>query len=129
MLIERQMREDEASLLHSSGRRRSADQYVDSMKMQLMFGVMVKALQFLKLADTNRIPVERTTLADMLAKWGAFPHADNGKCSGCDAAAAPSSEDPAIMVENVPPPHESKLLKIRNITLDVDLLEVRVNIP
>ena len=123
LYIEQQMREDEARLLSGHSRRRSADQYVDSMKMQLMFGIMVKAMQFLKLADTGRIPVVRTGLNDLLKRWGAFPHIDKGRCEGCDGV-PPSDTSPKLMVEHQPPPLESKVLKIRNIEINIDKIKV-----
>jgi hypothetical protein len=120
MLVEQQMREDDAALLNSSTRRRSADQFVDSMKMQLMFGVMVRAMQFLKLADTTRLPVERSTLQNLLYKWGAFRHVGDGNCPACDAVAANKTE---ACVEE-PPPLESKILRMQHVRLDLDKIEV-----
>jgi hypothetical protein len=120
MLVEQQMREDDAALLNSSTRRRSADQYVGSMKMQLMFGVMVRAMQFLKLADTTRLPVERSTLQSLLFKWGAFRHVGDGNCPVCDASAASKTE--AIVEE--PLPLESKVLRMQHVRLDLNKIEV-----
>lgn len=116
------MREDDAALLHSTGRRRSADQYVDSMQMQLMFGVMVRALQSLKLADTSRLPVERSTLQALLHKWGAFKHVGDGPCPACDGGGGGA----AVAVVEQPPPQETKVLRVQNVPLDLENIEVRL---
>ena len=113
------MREDDNALLMAGGRRRSADQYVDSMKMQLMFGVLVRALQFLKLADSSRLPVERTTLNHLLRKWGAFPHVGSGQCPACDAGGDADSA-PVLAA-----PVEARVMNIRNIHIDVEKIQVR----
>lgn len=115
------MREDDNALLMAGGRRRSADQYVDSMKMQLMFGVLVRALQFLKLADSSRLPVERTTLKDLLREWGAFPHTGSGQCPACDGGGS-SSADAAPMLTA---PVEARVMNIRNVHIDVEKIQVR----
>jgi hypothetical protein len=120
VLIEEQMREDDNALLMAGGRRRSADQYVDSMKMQLMFGVLVRALQFLKLADSSRLPVERTTLKDLLRKWGAFPHVGSGKCPACDAGGVAPADSAPLMTA----PVEARVMNIRNVHIDVEKIQV-----
>jgi hypothetical protein len=120
VLIEEQMREDDNALLMAGGRRRSADQYVDTMKMQLMFGVLVRALQFLKLADSSRLPVERTTLKDLLQKWGAFPHIGSGQCPACDAAAGASSDAAPVLAV----PVQARVMNIRNVHIDVEKIQV-----
>ncbi len=114
------MREDDSALLQAGGRRRSADQYVDSMKMQLMFGVLVRAMQFLKLADTSRLPVERTTLKDLLRKWGAFPHIGSGNCPVCDARGEAQADSVAVLAA----PLEARVINICNVDIDIEKIQV-----
>lgn len=122
VLIEEQMREDDNALLMAGGRRRSADQYVDSMKMQLMFGVLVRALQFLKLADSSRLPVERTTLNVLLRKWGAFPHIGGGECPACDVGGVAADATPLLAA-----PVEARVMNIRNVHIDVEKIQVCIH--
>lgn len=126
VLIEEQMREDDNALLMAGGRRRSADQYVDSMKMQLMFGVLVRALQFLKLADSTRLPVERSTLTDLLRKWGAFPHIGSGQCPACDAGGGTSANAAPGLAS---PIEAARVMNIRNIHIDVEKIQVCSTFP
>ena len=127
MLVEDQMREDDSALLQGTGRRRSADQYEDSMKMQLMFGVMVRAMQFLKLADTSRLPVERLTLQELLQKWGAFRHVGAGACAGCAGANTGVSQDSGALQLQIPV--ESRVMTVRNVQIDIEKLQVRCCAP
>jgi hypothetical protein len=120
MLVEEQMGEDDSALLKAGGRRRSADQYVDSMKMQLMFGVLVRAMQFLKLADTSRLPIERTTLRDLLRNWGAFPHVGSGNCPACDAQGEAIADCIAVLAA----PLEARVINIRNVDIDIEKIQV-----
>lgn len=122
MLVEDQMREDDSALLQTTGRRRSADQYEDSMKMQLMFGVMVRAMQYIKLADTSRLPVERMTLQELLRKWGAFRHVGSGACAGCAGADGGGSQDNGALQLQVP--GESQIMTVRNVQLDIEKIQV-----
>jgi hypothetical protein len=121
MLVEQKMREDEATLLGTCSRH-GMDLHVGSMNMQLMFAVMVRAVQFLRLADSTRLPVERTTLRSLLSKWGAFDHIGAGVCSACSIGGDAAE---AIVVE--PAPLESRVLRILNIDLDVEKIEVRLS--
>lgn len=120
MLVEQQMREEEAAMLSGAPRRRSADQYIGGgNKTALLLAVMVRALQFLKLADTSRLPVERTTLRKLLGKWGAFDHLGDGECQACDSP----GEHARMAVVTDP---ESKLLKVNDVELDVNTIHVRL---
>lgn len=121
MLVEDQMREDDSALLQATGRRRSADQYEDTMKMQLMFGVMVRAMQFIKLADTTRLPVERMTLQELLRKWGAFRHVGAGACVGCAGAGNGGSQESALQLQL---PADLQVMTIRNVQLDIEKIQV-----
>jgi hypothetical protein len=121
MLVEHQMRDDAASRRASPPRRRSAEQYASAARAQRAYGVIARALHFLKLSDTARLPVERATLRSLLANWSAVVHTGVGPCPACDKHGAA----PADANVDEPPPLESRVLQARGMELDVDEVAVR----
>lgn len=59
----------------------------------------------LRLADSQYLPLERTRLVALLAKWGAFPHLQGGACRACQGP-APSATSPFLMLPGAQPAHE-----------------------
>ena len=121
-LLERYAREDAALARHPSSRRRSAEQYSRARKAQFAYGVMARALHFLRLSDTSRLPIERTTLAGLLTKWGGVVRTKAQGCAICNKRAPPPRaqdlEEPALL--------DSKVLRVRHAQLDLDKLQVRL---
>lgn len=100
-------------------RRRSAEQHMPAHQAQLAFAVAALAMRYVRLTDTSRLPVERTTLQGLLQRWGAFVHTGSAPCKLC---AAPSAHDVDLCTER-PEPLRSSVLRIRNAKVDVDQLQ------
>jgi hypothetical protein len=121
-LIEQQAREDEAACARGQGGKRRMQKYQGAMTPQLRLGIFAQAIRHLQLADTSRLPVERTTLQALLKRWGGVVHEGSSACPACDQR--PVSPPPAS-IDEPPPPLDSPVLRIRNVELDMNNLNVR----
>ena len=121
-LVEQQIREDEAARQHGRPQPCNTAPYPGAMTPQLKLSVLALALQHLQLADTSRLPVERTTLQALLKRWGGLVQTGASVCPACDQR--PNSPAPAS-IDEPPPPLDSGVLRMRNVEVDLSSLNVR----